>query len=48
MCACVLHACLVPLRVSDALELNLWVVVNHPMGTGNQTWVFLQQGHQVL
>lgn len=26
-------------RASNPLELELWVVVNHYVGAGNQTWV---------
>ena len=26
-------------RVLDSLEIELWVVINHCVGAGNQTWV---------
>lgn len=44
MCANVLHAercvcqMLVEVRRSNPLELELWVVVSHYVGAGNQIW----------
>lgn len=37
MCECV---CGGQAKVSDYLELELWMVVSHYVGTGNQTQLF--------
>lgn len=41
------HVCLVPEIRTEHLRWELWVVINHQMSAGNQTWFFCRSGTAV-
>lgn len=45
---CVPAACESQKRVSNALELQLWIVVSHHVGVGNRTQVVWKSGQYSL